>query len=547
MLHRDHNTNVKYQFNLPSLNGKVLTVPLDEGKAVFVLGANGVGKSALMHSLFQQNLDHSKRILAHRQSSFHSDSVLITAAQRRNIEYNIKNSDNEAHSRFRDDRSHERLSISIFDLVNSQNVRARGIADAVDLGDLPSAQNLSKIPPPLQTINELFSISNIPIKITLERDEQLLASKHGSQLYSISELSDGERNALLICADVLTADPNCLIIIDEPERHLHRSIISPLLSSLFQKRSDCVFVISTHDVYLPLDHSDSSVLLLRGCKWNGKQVQSWVADLILESSTISNEVKKDILGAKRNILFVEGDSGSLDKQIYQLVFPDTTVIPQGNCTQVEKAVEGIKKTDDLHWINAFGLIDADDRTAEQIRALLEKGIVALKCYSVEALYYRLEIVKKIAERHSKTIGEDKEELYKKAISKISENICQHKERMCSRVCEKRVRNQIVTALPTHEDIIEKIVFEKKIDLNSFMNEEELLFEKLVTENDLNGLISRYPVRETSVLNGIAKGLGFKRDMYESAVRKLIIDDAETQSFYRGLLSDLTNLISSSRY
>jgi predicted ATPase len=113
-----------------------------------------------------------------------------------------------------------------------------------------------------------LAISNIPIEITLGKDEQLFASKNGSIPYSIAELSDGERNTLLLCADVLTVPSNYLIILDEPERHLHRSIISPLLTSLFQKRKDCIFVISTHDVSLPIDHDEASVLLLRGCQWN---------------------------------------------------------------------------------------------------------------------------------------------------------------------------------------------------------------------------------------------------------------------------------------
>ena len=64
----------------------------------------------------------------------------------------------------------------------------------------------------------------------------------------------GERNAFLIVAEVFTAESGALIIIDEPERHLHRSITSPLLSALFQKRSDCAVLVSTHEPHLPLDN-----------------------------------------------------------------------------------------------------------------------------------------------------------------------------------------------------------------------------------------------------------------------------------------------------
>ena len=532
----------KYSFRIQTSNNGELSIPLIEGKSVFVLGANGVGKSTLMHNLFQQNFNHSKRILAHRQTWFSSNSMNMTASAKRQTEQQIKSLDNNIDSRWKDDYSGARSNISIFDLINSENVRARTITNAVDIDNLELAKKLSNNQAPLQAINEILAISNIPIKITLGKDEQLFASKKGSEPYSIAELSDGERNALLIGADVLTTEPNTLIILDEPERHLHRSIISPLLSSLFQKRKDCVFVISTHDVYLPLDHNEASVLLLRNCQWNGKSVLNWDADLISDSDEIPNEVKREILGSKRDIIFVEGDNESLDRQIYQLIFPNVSVLSQKGCTQVIKAVEGVRNTDSLHWINAYGLIDADDRTPEQIQSLLEKGIAALESYSVESLYYNLEIVRKVARKYSEVTGASEEQLYNNATSGIIENIRPHKKRLCSRLCEKQVRNHAMTSLPKHKDIAEKDEFEIKISLKEVLEKEETLFDKLIADKNLNGLIARYPVRETPVLNGIVNGIRLDRDDYESAVRKLIIDDVETQEFYKSLLSGLTNLI-----
>jgi len=531
-----------FRFEIQTSNNGLLDIPLAEGNALFVLGANGVGKSTLMHNLFHQNINHTKRILAHRQTWFNNNSMDMTASQKKNTEKGMRNSDDQVYSRWKDDYSQARSSISIFDLINSENIRARKIAGAVDADNIEFAKNLSLIQAPLQAINEILEISNIPIMITLGKDEQLFASKNRSEPYSIAELSDGERNALLICSDVLTTEPNHLIILDEPERHLHRSIISPLLSSLFQKRKDCVFVISTHDVSLPIDHSKSSVLLLRSCQWNGKSIKDWDADLILEADKIPNSVKHEILGAKRNILFVEGENESLDRQIYQLIFPNITVISQGSCTQVEKSVEGIKGTENLHWINAYGLIDADDRTKEQIETLYAKGIAALECYSVESLYYNLKVVSRIAKRYSEVTGVDEKELYNKAISEVVKNIKPHKERLCSRLCEKQVRNNIMIALPKHKDIALRGEFEYKLDLKDIIEKEESLFDKLIADNDLDGLISRYPVRETQVLAAIATGLGLTREKYESAVRKLIIDDKDAREYFKTLLNNLTSLI-----
>src|SRR5690606_1725726 len=148
-----------------------------------------------------------------------------------------------------------------------------------------------------------------------KEDERVFASKKGSNPYSIAELSDGERNAILIAADVLTAKPNTVFVIDEPERHLHRSITSPLLSSLFQKRTDCSFVIATHDLNLPLDNPDASVLIIRDCKWSGSHIAGWETDLVSSGLEIDYNIKQDILGPQRTLLFVEGTDSSLDKHV----------------------------------------------------------------------------------------------------------------------------------------------------------------------------------------------------------------------------------------
>jgi|26BtaG_2_1085354.scaffolds.fasta_scaffold00496_4 ABC-type cobalamin/Fe3+-siderophores transport system ATPase subunit len=537
----------KYKFSIQTSNNGSLNIPLTEGNALFVLGANGVGKSTLMHKLFTQNSGHAKRILAHRQTWFKDNAMNMTASQKKDTESHIKSTDTQVYSRWKDDYSQARTSLSIFDLINSENIRARKIASAVDEDNITLAKEHSKNQAPIQAINELLAISNIPITIILGKDEQLFASKNGSEPYSIAELSDGERNALLIGADVLTTSPNSLIILDEPERHLHRSIISPLLTTLFRKRSDCVFVISTHDVHLPIDHPESSILMIRSCQWNGKNIKDWDADLISSNDEISENVKRDILGAKREILFVEGETQSLDRQIYQLIYPNVSVIPQNNCGQVIRAVDGIKGTEKVHWISAYGLVDADDRTEKQIEDLLGNGIAALPFYSVESLYYHLDAVKRIALKLSDLTGQDSSTLFENSTANIVKDVTSHKERLCSRLCEKRLRNDIISSLPKHKDIQSKGNFTLNINLKEVLEKEEIIFEQLVSANNLIGLISRYPVRETPVLKNIAAGLGLTREQYESAVRKLIIDDEETKEMYKKILQPLTELIEKKNY
>lgn len=522
---------------IPTLNSGNIEIQLENGKVLFMLGANGVGKSSLVLRFFRLNSNNSKRINAFRTTWFNNNAVSITAANKVSDEKNIRRSEIRNESRHHNSSGFKKPIMTIFDLVNSENIRARKIAAAVDTDNTKLVDELKKELSPLNTINELLSISNIPIEISLGNNDNLLASKNGSPKFSIAELSDGERNAFLICADVLTVKPNQLVIIDEPEKHLHRSIISPLLSSLLEKRKDCTFIISTHDISLPIDQSGSSVLLVRDCIWQGKDIVSWDADLISDVESIPDDIKENILGTKRKILFVEGNrTRSLDFQIYPLLLPDFSVVPCETCIDVERAVSGIRNTTDIHWIDAYGMIDLDNRIESEVKKLKDKGIAALKCYSVESIYYHPFMIKKVAETIATSADENADDLYLKAIEKIKADLEQHKERLCALLCEKQIRVKAMSNLPNTNDIISNQAFEfEGIDVGTIKIAETEKFETLLNADDLEGLILRYPIRTTSLRRNVSKGLGIEIERYENIVRNLVDKNAEVKEF---LLSEL---------
>src|SRR4051812_19677566 len=117
-------------------SGEPLGFPLEDGQCIFLLGANGTGKSSLMHSFYTVHNTNSRRIVAHRQTWFSSNSLSLSPEARRNTEAAIQNSDRQTQARWRDEYSEQRANIAIFDLVDAENVRARGIACAVDAQDI---------------------------------------------------------------------------------------------------------------------------------------------------------------------------------------------------------------------------------------------------------------------------------------------------------------------------------------------------------------------------------------------------------------------------
>jgi ABC-type cobalamin/Fe3+-siderophores transport system ATPase subunit len=227
-------------FDVPRGSEPNLKFTLGPGDVMYMLGANGTGKSSLVARLFNAHQARTKRIAAHRQTWFESNTLNMTPSSRQELENNTRSQDAQPHSRYREWNPASRPTIAIYDLIDSDTMLVRKIAELVRAGNIIDAEKLGKEPAPLQVVNDLMRLSNIPIKIALEDLQRIVARKNGSAPYSVAELSDGERNAFLIAADVLTAKPGALLLIDEPERHLHRSIISPLLRLLFNTRRTAV-------------------------------------------------------------------------------------------------------------------------------------------------------------------------------------------------------------------------------------------------------------------------------------------------------------------
>jgi ABC-type glutathione transport system ATPase component len=202
---------VLFDLTIPRSVGEPLNLTANFGEPLFILGANGTGKSSLMQQLYNPHQANARRISAHRQNWFSSNSMSLSPQQKRDFESNIRSTDTSLASRWKDDYATQRASIAIYDLIDAENVRARSIAGAVDGDNIDLAKTLSRQDAPIKVINELLRLSNIPIEISVLESDQVLASKCGCAPYSIAELSDGERNALLIAATVLTVKNGTLL------------------------------------------------------------------------------------------------------------------------------------------------------------------------------------------------------------------------------------------------------------------------------------------------------------------------------------------------
>jgi hypothetical protein len=464
----------------------------------------------------------------------------MTDIERNNAERNIIQSDMNSSARYSDHNADQKLMLAIFDLVRAETSRAFQIAQAHDAGNQILATEISRIDSPIKIINSIFFNARIPIEISIASDAQIFASKNRCPKYSIIELSDGEKNALLMSIEILTAKPEGIIIIDEPEIHLHSSISSPLLSDLFSRRPDCSYIISTHDLELLGDSSAEKIIVIRNCQWNGGETVSWDANIIDCPRDIDHDVKASIKGGRKNILFVEGKESGRDMSIYAILFPTVSIIACGNCTEVKNSVRGIRGVSDLTWLSPLGLIDADGQVSEDIEKLQEENIFSLPFYAIESLYYNKNVVTKILlSFDSKSVAIELEKI--EALIKAQAFLL--KKQMCAIVCEKSARAAIMARLPKKADILAGGAMPViPLNYDQLLNDEYMVFDNLL-ESNIFGVIGRYKIK--SLTQKIASACGYKTDQrFEQAVRALIRVDENLRVEIRATLGAIVPVIDS---
>ena len=523
-------------WEIPRISDAPIQLTVNNGDQLFIVGANGSGKSTLIQRFVKEKSQAGdkkiKRITAHRQTWFNSGNIDFTPAARQEYDRETPRYNTLSEALWRDLRPQEDLSAILFDLVAKENSRARAIARHVDNQDLTKAQDLSaELSSPFDQINELLDYGKLKVTVENSNDQDLLARHLQGESFSIAEMSDGERSAVIIAAHVITAESGTVFLIDEPERHLHRSIIRPFLSALFTLRSgDCAFIIATHEIALPVATPEARVIMLRSCQWTNDTPTAWDAELLEPNSELPPELKLAILGSRKRILFVEGQPGSLDFSLYEALFPTLSVNPIGSCEEVQKAVLGLRGSQKIHHMEAFGLIDRDNRADKDIEKLAEKGIFALKVYSVEALYYCSDAIDAVARQQAASRGIDANGLVKSAKQQVIEELKDQQlaERMAARRCERQIQELALSNIPNWKSIKATPAQPIFVPIDPQVYLEELdYFNELVKGANIDQLIARYPLRDSRVFEIIATTLKCQnQEDYQRMVLVQIENDKE---------------------
>lgn len=236
-------------------------------------------------------------------------------------------------------------------------------------------------------------------KLEITGDDIRVVASSG-EIYAASDMSDGERAIFYLIGQALAAAPNSLLIFDEPELHIHRSIMSRLWDEIEAARPDCGMVLISHDLEFAASREGQKFVLR-----NYDSTSGWTIDEVPAESGFSEEVATLILGSRKPVLFVEGQGGSLDRAIYRACYPDWTIIPRGSCEEVIHATVTMRANSVLTRITCAGIVDADAYDADDEKMLQAKGVGVLPVSEIENLFLLPSVTKAIVESEGYT-GDD---------------------------------------------------------------------------------------------------------------------------------------------
>lgn len=496
--------------NVPISENETIELDPTPGHPIAIVGPNGSGKSAL--SLFMQTKlgAGTNRVFAHRRVWLSSSAPELSPASLIQWKDNFAHFDMNPQSRWSEQNEQARLSGIINDVLRQQNYIDGQIGEAVRKGQsLESLQTQG----PLQVLNEILEASALNINITVGEDGGLSCTNTSGEKYSAAEMSDGERAALLLAADVLAAPEGTFHLIDEPERHLHRSISASLIISLIGHREQDSFVIFTHDLELAHYLSRTGpAFVLSGCTWQSGRPHTWQMARIDDGGSLPEDVRRAVLGGRRRIAFHEGTLGGLDQQLYEALLRGWAVTPVGSCRNVISTVTGLANASEFHWMEVTGIVDKDFR-----KKTTPTGIFKLALHEVENIFYCSAAIQFMAAMQAANYGKSPLELIEATYSAMRKALAE--EGVRSNIVEQRAVQTLRDDLSNQALSVTKAADE--IHLTSTVDRDQMKSDYDVLLNgsgSIDTFLAQFPIRESGTRKAASTALLFpSTSLYEAAV------------------------------
>ena len=429
------------KIRIPDINDKESLI---EGKqSIVLLGANGAGKTRMSVWIDENNPELNVHRISAQKSLDMPEYVSPTELKKAEDRFLYGTTDDNRRWLEKNGKRHSRWG---------NNPETHMLNDYQPLMEFLMTENFEKSIEYREKHKEgnqefdnetkLEKIKKIWEKVITHRRLQISAGKievesvdGNSDKYNGNAMSDGERAIFHYIGEVVSAKDNSLIIIDEPENHLHNSILEKLWNEIEAERQDCVYLYITHNLDFARSRNNAQIIWVK----NMLDKQKWDFEL-LNSDEFSDDLLLEILGNRQGVLFIEGTPDkSIDRKLYSKLFPKYSIMPLEGCASVIQATKSYNKLPMLHYKTIKGIVDRDRRTEDEINLLLQDKIYVPSVAEIENLFLIPQVIELVARKQS---IENVDVLLEQTKEKTIEFLKLHLEEQALLFTKKRCQNTI---------------------------------------------------------------------------------------------------------
>ncbi|HLT53333.1 MAG TPA: DUF4435 domain-containing protein [Flavobacteriaceae bacterium] len=484
---------------LPTKKGQPNTKPNIDFEQLVIVGANGAGKTRFGSDIENRYLGQTHRISAQKSLTFPKE-VSPKSKDRAEKEFFFG-------SYY--EPKHEQLHVS-----QKAGNRWGGNLNTYLLNDYEKLLVLlhteeyeeslnfkeGRISKPLTKLDRVQKLweSVLPHRKILKRAGVIETFPTGEEAskYNASEMSDGERVIFYLAGEVICAPQNSIIIIDEPEMHIHTSLIKPFFDLLEIERPDCAFIYLTHNIDFAFTRQNAKKIWAKSYTTN-----VWDYEILDENIPIPEQLYLDVLGSRKPIIFLEGDNSSIDYELYEQVYDDKTLKPVGSCDKVVQVVKAFREQQGFHHIDSFGIIDRDRRQQVDVISLNSNGVWVLDVAEAENLLLIEPIVRVIA----KHMGKDDDDVF----NQVQQNIIsffanQIDSQILLHYKEKLRREYLALSNFTSQDIASALIEIDStfggIDKQTIYTQINTEFKDILTRQDYDAILRVFNLKNALIPN-----------------------------------------------
>lgn len=352
-------------------------------------------------------------------------------------------------------------------------------------------------------------------------DGKISAKKGAIDPYHGKQMSDGERVTVYLIGQCLLAPDNSIVIIDEPELHLHRSLMSRLWDKVDEECPNKLLVYITHDLEFAASRAAAKKIWIKD--YDGT---NWTWEEVPELEEIPETLMLELLGNRKKVIFVESEKSKYDETLYKAIYPEHHVIARGGCEKVIESTKATRDTPSLNYLDVHGIIDSDYRPDEEIDALRLAGISVINVAEVENLFC-VEPLLRIVAAHLKLNPDD---IVAQVTDLVITSLRNEFALQVANRTERQVRFRLRAYTKTdnfEQGLIDGITnLLATFDISTMYAENERLYNEAINNNDLEKALRLY--NRKSLSERISPILGLAQGTYVELVLRLLRSEKKAE-------------------